>query len=125
MQYRLLADMVVLFHVAFLVFVVLGGFLVLRWGWVAWMHLPSAVWGTLIELFGWVCPLTPLEIRFRQLGGEAGYSTSFLEHYLMPILYPTHLTRGIQVVLGVLVLALNLGIYAWVFARRKRGGVNP
>lgn len=121
MQYRLLADLVVLFHLGFLVFVVLGALLVLRWRRVAWFHVPSAIWGTLIELFGWVCPLTPLEIRLRQLGGGSGYSASFLEHYLLPILYPTNLTRSMQVVLGILVLLLNLSLYAWVLTRRRRG----
>lgn len=121
MSYRLLADLVVVVHLAFVVFVVLGGLLVLRRGWVAWLHLPAALWGALIELFGWVCPLTPLEQWLRRRAGEAGYPGGFVEHYLLPILYPGELTREIQVMLGVAVLVLNLAVYGWVL-RRRRGG---
>lgn len=121
MLYSLLADLVVVVHLAFVVFVVLGGLLVLRRGWVAWLHVPAAVWGALIELFGWICPLTPLEQWLRRRAGEAGYQGGFVEHYLLPILYPGELTREIQVMLGVAVLVLNLAVYGRVLWRRRTG----
>ncbi len=117
MIYGALADFVVVVHVAFVVFVVLGGLLVLRRPVLAWLHLPAAVWGVLIEFRGWVCPLTPLENALRVRGGEAGYTGGFIEHYLLPALYPTGLTRNIQLVLGSLVLGINLALYAMVIAR--------
>ena len=120
MVYRVLADLTVLLHLAFVVFVVVGALLVLRWRRVAWLHLPCAAWGGAIEFFGWICPLTPLELELRRLGGEAGYSGGFLEQYLIPILYPGALTREIQIVLGVVVVALNAGLYFLVW-RRGRG----
>ncbi len=117
MIYGALADFVVVVHVAFVVFVVLGGLLVLRRPVLAWLHLPAAVWGVLIEFRGWICPLTPLENALRVRGGEAGYTGGFIEHYLLPALYPTGLTRNIQLVLGSLVLGINLALYAMVIAR--------
>jgi hypothetical protein len=119
-NYSFLADLVVGVHVAFVVFVVLGGLLVLRWPWVAGLHLPAAVWGVLIEFAGWICPLTPLEQSLRQRAGTQGYSGSFIEHYMLPLLYPSALTRNIQWVLGSAVLTLNLAIYAYVL--RRSGG---
>ena len=120
MPYRLLADLVVVLHLAFVVFVVVGGLLVLRWRWVAWLHVPAALWGALIEFFGWVCPLTPLERWLRRRAGEVGYEGGFVEHYLLPILYPGGLTREIQVLLGVAVVAVNAGLYGWVLWRRRK-----
>ncbi|MGD8699270.1 MAG: DUF2784 domain-containing protein, partial [Gemmatimonadales bacterium] len=104
MIYRLLADLVVLVHLAFVVFAVAGAVLVLRWRWVLWLHLPAVVWAALIEFAGWICPLTPLENRLRILSGGAGYRGGFIEHYLLPILYPSGLTRGVQVMLGSFVI---------------------
>jgi len=118
--YRALADLVLVFHLAFVLFVVLGGLLVLRWPRVAWLHVPAAVWGVLIEYTGWICPLTPLENSFRARGGEAGYSGGFIEHYIQPLLYPAGLTRSTQVVLGSLALVLNLTAYAIVVSRMRR-----
>jgi hypothetical protein len=118
--YRALADLVLVVHLAFVVFVVLGGFLVLRWRWVAWLHVPAAIWGILIEYAGWTCPLTPLENSLRQSGGEPGYSGSFIEHYILPVLYPAALPRGTQIALGSFALAVNLIAYGLVIARRKR-----
>jgi hypothetical protein len=115
----LLADLVVVIHFSFVLFVILGGLLVLRWPWVAGLHLPAALWGVLIELTGWICPLTPLEQSLRQRAGGQGYSGSFIEHYLLPVLYPSALTRDIQLVLGSVALAVNLGIYAYVLRRRS------
>ena len=108
------ADLIVIFHFAFVLFVVFGGLLVLRWRKLAYVHLPVALYGTLIELVGWVCPLTPLEKRLRESAGLQGYQGGFVEHYILPVLYPAGLTRGVQLVLGALVIALNLAIYAIV-----------
>lgn len=113
------ADFVVLLHSLFVLFVVLGGLLVLRWPKLAYVHLPVAVYGVLIELVGWVCPLTPLEKRLRESAGQQGYEGGFVEHYVLPVLYPSGLTRGVQLVLGALVIIINLTIYA-VVARSCR-----
>ncbi len=113
------ADLVALGHLFFVLFVVLGGLLVLRWRWLAWVHLPCAVWGVLIEFSGWVCPLTPLENRLRRLAGEAGYAGGFVEHYLLPLLYPAGLTRSVQIGLGLFALLINLAVYLWILRRRR------
>ena len=118
-MYRILADLVVGLHFAFVVFVVAGGLLVLRWPKLAYLHIPVAVYGAAIEFVGWICPLTPLENSLRRQAGEAGYSTGFVEHYILPLLYPSELTREIQLLLGFLVLAVNVGIYVYVFRRSK------
>lgn len=118
MLYRFLADLVVVLHLAFVLFVVAGGLLVWRWPRLAWLHVPAAAWGALIEFAGWICPLTPLENRLRRLGGEAGYAGGFVEEYLLAVLYPSGLTRTHQLVLGALVLALNLAIYGLLLRKR-------
>ena len=120
MIYSSLADLVLVVHLAFVLFVVLGGLLVLRWQWVAVLHVPAAIWGILIEFAGWICPLTPLENTFRRLGGEAGYAGGFIDHYIQPVLYPSGLTRGTQIVLGSLALLVNLVAYGLLVARRRR-----
>jgi hypothetical protein len=123
MAYRILADLLVTVHLAFVLFVVLGGLLVLWRRRIAFFHLPAAVWGVLIELGGWICPLTPLEVRFRILGGRAGYSGGFVEHYIIPIIYPAGLTRGQQMWMGVLVGFLNLVVYGvvlWGITKERR-----
>ena len=122
MAYRILADLVVGVHALFVVFVVAGGLLALRWPWVAAAHLPAAVWGALIEFRGWICPLTPLEKSLRASAGQAGYEGGFIEHYLLPVLYPPGLTRGVQLVLGSLVILVNLVIYGALLRRRTLGG---
>ena|SRR5205823_6417667 len=94
MLYRLLADVVLVAHLGFVLFVVAGGFLILRWPGMAWVQLPSAFWGLVVEWSGWICPLTPLENRLRAQGGAAGYAGGFVEHYLVPVLYPASLTRA-------------------------------
>ncbi len=119
MLYRLAADTVVFLHFAFTVFVVLGGFLAWRWRRLAWIHVPAAVWGAFIEFAGWICPLTPLENHFRRLAGEAGYTGGFIEHYLLPVLYPRGLTPTIQIILGIIVVVVN-GYAYWVYFRRRR-----
>ncbi len=115
---RFLADAVVLIHAAFVVFVVLGGLLALRWPRAAWCHVPAAIWGAMIEITGWICPLTPLENRLRQAAGEAGYEGGFVEHYVLPTLYPAGLTREHQWVLAALVVIVNVAIYRAVWRRR-------
>ncbi len=117
---RVLADAVFFLHCTFIVFVVLGGLLVLRWPRVAWVHVPVAAWGAVIEFTGWVCPLTPLENRLRVLGGQEPYTGGFIAHYLGPIVYPEGLTRGAQAEIGVGVLALNAVLYTIVVVRRVR-----
>jgi len=117
---NLAADLVVLIHFAFILFVVAGGLLVLRWPRLAWLHLPVVAWGAGIELIGWVCPLTPLENALRRAAGEAGYAEGFIEHYVLPVIYPAALTREIQLALGLFVLIANLAIYIVIALRRHR-----
>ena len=120
MIYRAFADAVLVIHLLFILFVLAGGLLVLRWPKLAWAHLPAALWGAAIEFMGWICPLTPLENFFRQAAGTVGYAGGFIEHYLLPTLYPHALTREIQVAMGTTVLVLNLVVYAVVWRRRRR-----
>jgi hypothetical protein len=120
MVYALLADFVVACHLCFVLFAVLGGFLVLRWPRLIWLHIPAAVWAALIEFAGWICPLTPLENWFRMKSGEAGYAGGFIEHYILPLLYPNVLTREIQIVLGIGVVVMNLVIYSTLFFYWKK-----
>lgn len=117
---RLLADLVVLLHVAFVLFVVLGGLLVWRWPRLAWAHLPAVAWGAWVEFAGRVCPLTPLENWLRRQGGGDAYASSFVEHYLMPVLYPASLSRDLQWLLGGLVLVVNAAVYAVAALRAGR-----
>lgn len=120
MLFRLLADLIVLVHLAFVIFAVAGALLLFRWRWVVWAHVPAFVWAALIEFAGWICPLTPLENRLRILSGGAGYRGGFIDHYVLQVLYPNGLTRGVQVFLGSLVLLVNVGIYSWLVARALR-----
>lgn len=115
-----LADAVLLLHLAFILFVVFGGFLLVRFPRLIWLHLPAAAWGALIEFAGWICPLTPLENHLRRLGGGAGYEGGFIAHYLLPVIYPQALTRELQVALGFGVVAVNLVAYARWYRGRKR-----
>ena len=117
MLYRVLANLVVVVHFGFVLFVIFGGFFVLWSKHVAWFHVPAVLWGILIEFAGWICPLTPLEIWLRRKGGLLAYRSGFIEHYILPVLYPTVLTRRLQILLGCLVLAINLGIYWWILYR--------
>lgn len=123
MIYRTLADLTLLAHFAFVLFVVLGGLLLFRCPRLAWVHVPLAMWGILVELAGWTCPLTPLENHFRRLGGEVGYHEGFVEHYVVSLLYPRGYTRPVGVVLGLAVLGINLVVYtlAWHHRRRAQG----
>ena len=120
MIYRLAAELVLAVHFLFVAFVVIGGLLVLRWPRVAYLHIPAAIWGAAIEFAGWICPLTPLERHLRRLAGESAYSTGFIEHYILPLLYPAALTSNIQLLLGLFVIAINVAIYVYVYRRRNR-----
>jgi hypothetical protein len=112
-----MANLVVLVHLTFVLFVVLGGLLVLRWRRLAYLHVPAVIWGAWIELSGGICPLTPLENSLRARAGQAGYSGGFIEHYVLAVLYPSGLTRVIQIVLGATVLLLNLAVYFYLLRR--------
>ncbi len=118
-MYNLLADAVIIIHFLFILFVVAGGLLTLRWPQMAWLHLPAACWGAIIEFAGWICPLTPLENHLRHLGGETPYTGDFVVRYLVPVIYPAGLTAFTQYILGGLVIALNLLIYGYVYYRRS------
>ena len=121
MTYLLLADAMVILHSAFIVFVVLGALTAYRWPKMVWAHIPCALWGAWIEITGGICPLTPFEVRFRRMGGTAGYAGGFIEHYLVPIIYPAGLTRADQLLLGGLVVAVNLSAYGFLLWRRRSG----
>jgi hypothetical protein len=123
MWHRIAADIVLVAHLAFILFIIFGGLFVLRWPWVAWAHVPSWMYGALIEFIGWTCPLTPLEQRLRLRAGEGGYEGSFIEHYLVPIIYPAGYSFELRMVLGTAVVVLNIGVYAWVIWRRNRDSV--
>jgi len=111
MIYRILADLVVIIHLMFIIFVVLGGLIAIRWRWILVFHLPSVIWGALMEFQGWLCPLTTLEWKLRQTGGGNAYNIGFIEHYLVPIVYPDRLTPELQAALGVAVLFINGAVY--------------
>jgi hypothetical protein len=117
MLYRALTDFVVLFHFAFIVFVLFGGLLACKWRRLVWVHIPSSVWGMLNEFFGWWCPLTPLENWLREQSGGVRYHVGFVEHYIMPIVYPVDLTRELQIVLASAVLVINGVIYGFLYQR--------
>jgi hypothetical protein len=124
MSGRILADLVLILHAAFIVFVVCGGLLAWRWRPVMWLHLPAVMWTILLEFQGWICPLTPLENFLRETGGTGGYRGGFIEHYLLPLIYPGTLTPGIRMALGLGVLMINLAVYGllWRQLRRDRTG---
>jgi hypothetical protein len=113
-----IADLVVAIHFGFILFVIFGGFLALKWRNFMWLHLPAAVWGVLVELFGWLCPLTHYENSLRPTGG-GGYINGFLEHYLIPMIYPSALTREIQIGLGIILVLLNVLIYRKLYLQRE------
>lgn len=117
---RIAADLTLIVHLAFVLFVVFGGLLALRWRRAPLLHLPALAWGVFVEATGRVCPLTPLENHFRRAAGEAGYAGGFIEHYLLALLYPDGLTRPAQWMLAGGLVALNVAIYAWLLRRRRR-----
>ena len=118
-MHAVLADLVLVAHGAFVLFVALGGLLVLRWPRAAWAHVPAALWGIAIEFGGWICPLTPLENRLRELAGDSTYEGDFIARYLTPLIYPEGLTRGAQIALGFAALTFNAGLYVVVWRRRR------
>ena len=120
MIHRLAADAVLLLHLGFILFVLLGGVLAVRWRWAPLLHLPAVAWGVYIELSGGLCPLTPLENRLRIAAGEVGYSGGFIEHYLLALIYPAGLTQDVQYVLAAIVVGVNALAYGWVWRRRRR-----
>lgn len=115
MVYHVLANATALVHLAFILFVLFGGLVVLKWPHAMWLHIPAAIWGVLIEFAGWYCPLTRWENHFLREAGRAGYSDGFVAHYIFPLIYPAGLTRGIEIALGAIVLIVNAGIYVKVF----------
>ena len=125
MLFRLAADLTLLVHLAFILFVVGGALLVLRWPVLAWLHLPAAIWGAWIEISGGLCPLTTLENRFRLAAGQEGYEESFVEHYLMPVIYPGGLTRGMQLWLAAGVVTVNVVLYGYLLLRRRKTRIKP
>lgn len=118
MPHHALADLVLVIHALFILFVLFGGLLALRWLKIAWLHLPTVAWAVLLEVFGWLCPLTPLEQSLRQAAGGTTYSGGFIEHYLLPLIYPAGLTREIQLYLAATVIIVNILVYVLVFRRR-------
>ena len=116
--FQLAADLVLLLHFGFILFVVAGGILAFRWPWIAWLHIPAAAWGATAVITGWICPLTPLENMLRQAGGSTGYSESFIEHYLLPVIYPSGLEREVFIAMGIAVIVINLAIYTGFFLRK-------
>lgn len=120
MIYQILADLILVVHLLFVAFVVAGGLLVLKKRWIALLHVPAAIWGALIELMGWYCPLTPLENHFRHLAGSSGYEGGFIENYFVPVIYPDAFTRELQVILGMFVIVANLVIYGIIIFKRKK-----
>jgi hypothetical protein len=121
MWYSWLADLILCIHAGFVLFVICGGLLVLRWRWIAWLHLPAVAWGAFVEFSGWICPLTPLENWLRAQGGEATYRSDFIAQYLLPVLYPGGLTRDLQLLLGTVVVVLNTAVYWWLWRMQARG----
>ena len=121
MNPRLLADALVVVHLGFIVFVVAGGFAALRWPRIAWLHLPAVAWAIVVEATATICPLTPIENHWRRQAGDAGYPGGFVEHYLIPIVYPAGLTPRGQLALAFAVAAINLVVYVIVLRRHRTG----
>ena len=119
MEYRAAADAILVAHLAFVLFVVFGALLLLRWPRVAWLHTPAVVWAAFIEFSGTICPLTPLEVALRQRAGQAGYGGGFIDHYVVSLLYPEGLTQNTQAMLGAVLVAINAAIYIVAFRRRR------
>lgn len=120
MIYRLLADFTLIAHLAFVAFALLGGLLVLRYRRIMWWHLAALFWGVVVQWADWICPLTPLENHFRALGGEAGYSAGFIEHFVMQVLYPENLTLELRYILGAVLIGVNVAVYSYVILARRR-----
>ena len=123
-MYKLLADALVVAHFLFIIFVVVGGLLVIYWPRVTWLHLPAAAWGAMVEFTGWFCPLTPLENYFRQLSGSAAYSGDFVAQYLLYLIYPENLTREVQFGLGMFVVVINVIFYMLAIKKHRHTSVD-
>lgn len=119
MYFRFAADGVLLFHLSFILFALFGGVLAARWRWMPLVHLPVAAWAFFIELTGRICPLTYLENDLRVRAGQSGYAESFIEHYLLDVIYPSGLTREVQFVLAATVVVVNIAIYVWLVIHRR------
>ena len=117
MHYQIAADLLVLTHLGFIVFVIVGGVMAMKWSWLMFLHIPAAVWGVLVVMNGWICPLTPWENQLRNLAGQEGYSSGFIEHYIIPLIYPSGLTRDMQIILGLFILTINLFVYGFIIYR--------
>ena len=118
-MFRVLADAVVVLHLLFIAFILLGGLLALRWTQLVWVHLPLSAWGVLVQWMSWICPLTPLENSLRARAGDPTYGGGFVEHYLLPVLYPVGIGQRTHIVLGVIVLGTNAVIYSLLLARLR------
>lgn len=122
MIYSIAADALLIVHLLFILFVILGALLVMKWRWMIYLHLPAVFWGVLIEFSHGICPLTPWENNLRLAAGEVSYESSFIEQYLIPLIYPAHLTNNTQIVLGYLVIIVNLSLYLWLALKIKNQG---
>lgn len=120
MFWRMAADALVVIHLVFILFVMLGGLLLLRWPSLIWLHVPAVAWGVIVECLHLGCPLTPWENQLRRMAGQAGYEGGFIEHYLIPLIYPAGLTPAIQLWLGAIVVLANAAVYAWLIGRWRR-----
>ena len=120
MFWRMAADALVVIHLGFILFVMLGGLLLLRWPRLIWLHVPAVAWGVIVECLHLGCPLTPWENQLRRMAGQAGYEGGFIEHYLIPLIYPAGLTPAIQLWLGAIVVLANAAVYAWLIGRWRR-----
>lgn len=120
MFWRMAADALVVIHLGFILFVMLGGLLLLRWPRLIWLHVPAVAWGVIVECLHLGCPLTPWENQLRRMAGQAGYEGGFIEHYLIPLIYPAGLTPAIQLWLGGIVVLVNAAVYAWLIGRWRR-----
>lgn len=118
MLYKILADLVVLLHLSFILFVLFGALLVFKYPRMVWIHLPVAIYGTLITFYRWLCPLTPLENHLRSLAGEQGYEGGFIAHYILPVIYPSGVTEGLTITMGLFVIVWN-GIFYGLIIYRK------
>lgn len=125
MGYRLAADTMMIAHLLYIVFVIVGGFLAFRARRVLWLHVPAVLWAIYVQYVGRVCPLTTWEKGFRDLAGEAGYEGGFVEHYIVPIIYPPDMPVAMHLVLGTLVILINAGVYAALIAHARRGRALP
>jgi hypothetical protein len=121
MWYRIGADLVVWIHLVFVLFVLTGSLLALKWRWLVWVHLPAAAWGAIVEFTGWICPLTPLEQTLRSMSGGSAYRSDFIGHYILPLLYPAALTRNTQILLGMMVVLVNAVVYWWISVESAKG----